>query len=212
MSSYTVQAVNSNREWEGKFGKMISYDINLQGPEGFTGSVELAQKPETPAPQEGGTLEGHIEQGKFGPKFKKESGQTFKGGGGGKPKADQDSIERSVAYKGAVDIACALITAGNPSEAEVRATIENFFDHGLALVQGKRLTTPEQAFPGAVEVGPTAQELVAAYKDWMATVPDADEAKRDLALEKTAIGIVGDTDSATDEQKAKLLNWFREQS
>lgn len=79
MSEYKIQAVSTEtRQYDTKFGPMISYKLKL---EGHDTPVELGQKSTTPAPQEGQTLNGHIEETQYGPKFKKE--QAFGGGGGG---------------------------------------------------------------------------------------------------------------------------------
>ena len=65
MPGYTVMEVDLPREWEGQYGKMLSYDLVVSGPDGQV-KCELAQKPETPAPKEGDLIQGTIQPGKNG--------------------------------------------------------------------------------------------------------------------------------------------------
>lgn len=75
---YSITSVSTAvRDYETKFGAMKSYKIMLDGGE----VVELSQKASTPAPTVGQELEGHIEEGQYGKKFKKE----FQQGGFSKP-------------------------------------------------------------------------------------------------------------------------------
>jgi hypothetical protein len=81
--AYTIKAVTGNKPWAGQHGPMMSYYLTLVDGEGQeTANVDLAQKPTSPAPQPGQTLEGNIDQGSYGPKFKKAFTQSFGGGGG----------------------------------------------------------------------------------------------------------------------------------
>ena len=86
MPGYTVMEVDLPREWEGQYGKMLSYDMTVSGPDGQV-KCELAQKPETPAPKEGDLIQGTIQPGKNGypGKLKKEKPQQG-GLSPGKPK------------------------------------------------------------------------------------------------------------------------------
>jgi hypothetical protein len=88
MPEYKIQAVSpETRTYDTKYGQMISYKLKL---EGVDTPVELGQKTTTPAPQEGGTLNGTIDtSGQYGPKFKKENAQF--GGGFGSPTASTQS-------------------------------------------------------------------------------------------------------------------------
>jgi hypothetical protein len=134
----------------------------------------------------------------------------------GKSKADQDSIERAVAYKGAVDLAAQLPNHGSPESIE--KLVERFFNHGLTLLQGKAPTTttikaeytaPPEAH--ATAAAPTKEELVAGYNRYlnglMATGHTQEEATQKLQLKKTALGI-GSVEDATPEQKREILNFF----
>jgi hypothetical protein len=93
--AYTIKAVTGNKPWAGQHGPMMSYYLTLVDGEGQeTANVDLAQKPTSPAPQPGQTLEGNIDQGSYGPKFKKAFTQSFGGGGRGKSPEEQASIVR----------------------------------------------------------------------------------------------------------------------
>lgn len=69
---YTVDSVHAEvRAVTLEHGEFKSYKVDLAGPEGLHAGVELFQKAASPAPRVGQTLDGQIEQGKYGPKFKK---------------------------------------------------------------------------------------------------------------------------------------------
>lgn len=65
---YTIKAVSSEpREWEGAYGKMLSYHIQV---EGNGEPVTLNKKPDSPAPQVGDVIYGDVVPGEFGQRFK----------------------------------------------------------------------------------------------------------------------------------------------
>jgi hypothetical protein len=69
MPSYTVASCTvENPDVHTRFGPMIAYKL------AFTDHsyAEILQKPETPAPEVGDVLEGHIEESEWGPKFKRD--------------------------------------------------------------------------------------------------------------------------------------------
>ena len=83
MSNYTVEGVTGTREFESKNGPLISYKLTIKGDDGYQGPAEIAQKPATPAPTPGQSIEGTLDKSnpKFPPKLKKAMGA----GGGGRP-------------------------------------------------------------------------------------------------------------------------------
>lgn len=213
--SHTITAVKGQREWQGKFGAMISYDIDVTGPDGqFHGDVELAQKPETKAPYEGLVLEGTIEQGKFGPKFKKTPPATTGGGGGGPRKKDPDergSIEKQVAWKGAVELVAALYkpdpAGGNVEQAKEMLT--TFFDHGVNLIQGHTVMGSDAALPDlaptpskssvTADVRPTMDDVRALYKTWAENL--GDEAEGVFKNKLMSVGVEPGTDGTSDQRQ-----------
>jgi hypothetical protein len=215
MSTYTIEGVTGTREFESKNGPLISYKLTIKGDDGYQGPAEIAQKPATPAPTPGQSIEGTLDKSnpKFPPKLKKAMGA---GGGGrppmGKSKADQDSIERAVAYKGAVDLACAM---PNIERATVEGLVERFFNHGLALLQGKVHSDPtpdaHAGYPAPSDSGPSKEELTKGYHAYMngavAIGQTQEEATQNLKLKKTALGI-DSVEAATPEQKREILNFF----
>ena len=102
---YTIEAVASEvREYESKYGTMKSYKLKLTGE---LDPVELSQKATTPAPTVGTVLNGNIEDGQYGKKFKKDfqaNGTTPRSFGGGAPK---DSYTMYLSY--AKDILIAML-------------------------------------------------------------------------------------------------------
>lgn len=92
--NFKVESILDRSEWEGNFGPMVTYRLRANGTE-----CDLNQKPETPAPTEGQEIWGHLEDGKFRPKLKKDKRPDGGGGersssGGGKsnwqPEGDRD--------------------------------------------------------------------------------------------------------------------------
>lgn len=87
-------------EFEGKFGKTLKYTLMLEGEQT---SVELNQKPTTPAPKAGDTISGTIEDGQYGRKFKKETQSNGFSGGTKSDPAIQKAIIRQNALTNAVN-------------------------------------------------------------------------------------------------------------
>jgi hypothetical protein len=90
--SYKIEKVVPRDPWTGKFGTFNSFAMELSGVDGW---VELSQKPETPAPEVGKDIFGHIDSttnnGKTYMKFKKQKPQEF-GGGSSMNQKDIDYI------------------------------------------------------------------------------------------------------------------------
>jgi len=94
-------------EFEGRFGKTLKYTLMLEGEQT---SVELNQKPTTPAPKAGDVITGTIEEGPYGRKFKKESQSGGFGGNGKSDPAIQKAIIRQNALTNAVNYCIAKAT------------------------------------------------------------------------------------------------------
>lgn len=153
MPSYTIrEVIGQPNAWSSqKGGPMLSYSLDVTGDDGFTGQVELNQKDSTPAPTVGQVIDGTLDKSnpKYAPKLKKAppQGGGFGGGGprAGKSKADQDSIERAVAYKGAIELACATPpmddTKARNSAEQMEALVSRFFSFSLILLQGETPTS-----------------------------------------------------------------------
>jgi hypothetical protein len=231
MSSYTVTAVNGTRDWESKYGPMRSYTINLEGSDGQAAmNIELAQKQTTTPPSVGQSLEGTIDwDGKFGPKFKKEQGSFGGGGGAPAPSApvgkrdpgQQDSIERQVALKSAVELVNTFVSVGNqkPDSNFTKTVLTGFFDHALALIQNTPTPTPTTSMPQVSEpehdrpvgakstaVSPhdaALAELRTRYVKWSGDDPDAPAAWQNKL---TSMGLETPQD-ADDTQLEELLKF-----
>lgn len=105
---YKIKTVGPTREWDfsGNNGKveMATDSVQFEGHEQYW--VDVNRKRDSSAPTEGQVLKGHIEQdeeGKFPPKFKKESGGGGFGGGRG---ASAGAI-----WSSAVDIAVNVVNS-----------------------------------------------------------------------------------------------------
>lgn len=70
MTVFTIQSVSEPKEWQGSYGPMLSYKLDLENGGAVDRGVELNRKPESRAPQVGEQLAGHLEPGKFGDKLK----------------------------------------------------------------------------------------------------------------------------------------------
>jgi hypothetical protein len=93
--TYVVQAVGQPRPWNGQYGPMVSYDLDVVDPQGSISTVELNQKPDTPAPQANAQLFGRIEQGTRGLRFKKAQ-QPQQGQLNGAQRRDDPDRQRSI--------------------------------------------------------------------------------------------------------------------
>lgn len=83
-----VAVSEQTRPWNSqKGGPMVSYKVHLQDTAGVvTQNVELAQKQSSAPPAVGQVLEGNVDQGDYGPKFRK----AFQQGGGGRGMSPED--------------------------------------------------------------------------------------------------------------------------
>lgn len=69
---YTVQSVFRGKEYESKYGTMVVYKLGVASEDGDVEPVELSQKITTPPVVEGQKINGHIEEGQYGKKLKKD--------------------------------------------------------------------------------------------------------------------------------------------
>ena len=102
MAEYTVIAANQKKELDGQHGRMQVIALTL-GKDGQADAIqaEWFTKATTPLPQQGQKLEGEVEQGQYGLKFKK--AQTgFGGGKGGMDPATQRRVARFAAQERAL--------------------------------------------------------------------------------------------------------------
>lgn len=221
---FTVKRVAGSKEWESKFGPMVSYTVDLTGPDGkMVGGVEINQKPSTPAPSEGQSLEGRLEETKFGLKFKKENTGSFGGGSGGGNKTfkrdprETEMIVRQTCLKAATELTVGL---SPQSVEETQGLMGELFQFTLGLVHGvsgevasvasnnqvvKENEPPLPPEPDVVSGNPSISidELRRAYKEFREGNPDADSRWKQKL---TAMGLTGETlEGASHDQRADLL-------
>lgn len=97
---YVVVSAMRSGEYQTQYGKMVKYLTMFEGEQE---GCEWSMKPESPVPQPGDKVFGHIENGQYGKKFKKVS-QGGGGGGGfrGESPEKQANISRQNALTNAV--------------------------------------------------------------------------------------------------------------
>lgn len=137
---YTIESVDpETRTWDSRFGQMLSYKVTFATGE----TVEVSQKPTTPAPQAGQTLFGTVTEGQYGLKFKKEQQQPGASKQGGFTPVAQSlpTFEKGSEPKG----------GDAPDQAyweERNRRIQRQHSQEMALrylaLTGKKLTSPEQ--------------------------------------------------------------------
>jgi len=115
---YTIKSAMKTGEYDGKFGKMFKYAIQVDGE---ANACELSQKPETPAPKVGDKIFGSIETTNYGNKFKKSAQGGFSKG------SFQKSDPNTMLISYAKDIVVAFVAAGKiKEEKEASNQITNF--------------------------------------------------------------------------------------
>lgn len=90
---YEIKAVTAEpKEWEGQYGPMLTYVMDIEADGQMNSNVEINRKPESRAPAVGEKIAGHIEHGNYADKFKldfeatKELGQPSGRGSSGSKK------------------------------------------------------------------------------------------------------------------------------
>lgn len=214
MSNYTITSVNGRREFESKYGPLVSYKLTIKGDDGYEGEAEMTRKPESPAPQQGEQVEGTLDKSnpKYPPKLKRAPGGGVARSGGGRPSKDSESIERQVAFKGAVELIVATLDpADTMPEDLVCERMTRYFNHGLSLIQNKApMADPVAAIKDtfqAVEVEQPVsdKELGAAYRTWSATKSaegvSENDAHKLIQQKKLALGITEMADASTQQRR-----------
>jgi len=133
---FTVKAAEVSKTEVGKYGNN-EITATIEDASGTTHQVTFLQKPASPVPAIGDTLEGTVEESQYGLKFKrawKNNGGSFGGGGG---YSDLDArIERQVAVKSATRIVSAWIAAGKIDKQDAAiAAIGAFTEDVVAIIR-----------------------------------------------------------------------------
>ena len=225
MSIYTITSVNGRREFESKYGPLVSYKLTIKGDDGYEGEAEMTRKPESTAPQQGEQVEGTLDKSnpKYPPKLKRAPGGSPGGvprSGGGRTSKDSESIERQVAFKGAVELIVATLDPADTMPEElVCERMTRYFNHGLSLIQKKApMADPVAAIKDtfkAVEVEQpiTDKELGDAYRKWSAAKAavgiDENESHKRIQQKKLALGI-NEMADASNEQRQAFLSFLTE--
>lgn len=156
---YTIQAVSpETRQYDTKFGPMVSYKVKFAE---YGQPVEISRKNTSQAPRQGEVLEGNIEEGQYGPKFKKEynqggftpgfqpqnaGGSTTQGSSASSGRFGNDQFTMYLSY--AKDIAVALIGSNDGfNEDEYANLLKEVELGGKTLYEGRPGAEP--AIPAA---------------------------------------------------------------
>lgn len=105
MPTLKVTTVKEPRQWSGQNGSTF-YDYQVIGDlDGQADMVTVTVKDQANAPKPGDTLEGTVEDGKYGKKFKKAQQGGWGGGhgGGGRTPEERESIEWQSARRDAIE-------------------------------------------------------------------------------------------------------------
>ena len=135
---YKIVGVSSKvDEWSSQYGQMKTYYLKLDG---VNEPIKLNQKDSSPAPQTGQTLNGSIQEDKFGKKFKKESNfgaSNYSANTVSKTQKNDDGM----AWGNALTNAVAVVKAGLDAE-EVLKVARVLFDGRNEKSETKEETKP----------------------------------------------------------------------
>lgn len=114
MSTFTITNVHDKvRDWSSQQGgAMKAYRIDVTGPRGEENGVEWSRKASSEVPTVGQTIDGDIEQGQYGPKFKAARQASGFGGPRQRDPKETAAIQRQHSQSAAVEFLKAKIQAG----------------------------------------------------------------------------------------------------
>ena len=180
-ADFQVVAQANRREWTGKHGTFVDYDLDLLHPDGRSLRATITQKPETAEPVPGQTIFGQIEVqnvpkrdgGTFeklklkkaqrdegsvpsGPHRLRPSQSIPSGASGGNADDRSERIERQSALKVVASLAQAVATAGRlPQDFDITpASIHKYVAPAVDAVVGVISPPPGQATAAPVEKEP----------------------------------------------------------
>lgn len=148
---YTVQGIESKREWSGKYGPMVTYLVKLAGEDEF---VEVNRKPTTDAPKDGEVLTGELipnANPQFPAKLKVDKPAFTPGQGGGfkRSPADTKAIQRQHSQEMALRY-LTLVGKTNATLEDV-SSVAAYFDQdivdGSAIVPEVAALTEKTGMP-----------------------------------------------------------------
>jgi len=115
---YTIKQIMKTGEFDGKYGKNFKYGMILTDDKGTeVEGVELSQKPETPVPAVGSTIDGNIEDTQYGKRFKKDFARGGEGSYKNNPET-RNEIIRQNALTNAVNFCTSKAALMDKKEAE----------------------------------------------------------------------------------------------
>ncbi len=156
--TYTIKSVLGSQDGsfvagDGTNVSLTDYQLTVANPAGQDGAVWLSQKPETPAPSVGQTIDGDTKPIPGGPlkgqlKLKKAPPPQFQGGGftnGAQPAGDdprQKSIERQVAAKCAAQVLTGFADLATAEAAVADLAVAKLTESFYRAIQGEPAQAP----------------------------------------------------------------------
>lgn len=170
---YLIKEVRYRGESDSGFSRFY---LDLEDPAGNPISdAYLQQKPETKHPEPGGTLYGNVEEGEYGPRFRKEQRQgNFRGGGqrssssgsASSPlRKSPDDLDRRIVRQHSQEMALRFLTlqgVGSPPSLEDLKPVIDWFD---ADAYSTAIATPQPTTPTKDVVAEAKADLVAFAKE-----------------------------------------------
>lgn len=155
MPSYTIQRINPQEQFTGKYGTMQVYALEFAE---YNGPVMMNQKVATPAPLVGAVLEGEIIRDERGnPKFKKafNQNQPSTGGGTSSQYKSKDNGE-GMAWGNSLTNAVALVVKFSKAKDTMEA-VDETLAVATSLFNGRPDATDKTTFSDGTPV-PTSPQ------------------------------------------------------
>jgi hypothetical protein len=80
MATFVIRGVEKKRQFDTQHGTFQAYALTLEAADKSLVTAELVQKPETAQPAIGASVEGTLEDGQYGKRFKKDRAPGAPGG------------------------------------------------------------------------------------------------------------------------------------
>lgn len=237
MPDYKVLEVVRVDDWSGQYGPMKGYQLRVEGPDGEL-EVDHNRKPDSNPPQTGEVIQGHLEDGKYRKKLKKDQQQSTSTDGRKGRQRDSDldhRIARQVAFKGAVELMAASPPVHGEDETKapslynetVIARIASLVEALLPIIEGpdslpkqtqqlaQALSTPptERSKPDTGAFGPDNGAIPTPTKETLTAAFKEYEAREGPeAQKKVQLKLaslgIASTEEMTDEDARKVMEFL----
>lgn len=206
MPSFTVKEAAHKKHVDGKYGPMQVIGLYLEGH----GSAEWFTKADTPIPAAGTVLEGELETGEYGQKFKKAPPAGGFGGGGGSWKPRDPAETRSIVRQHSQHMALLWAQLDPTPTVRTLEDLKYIIDWFDADVEGTRpATPPPPAANGGALATPAQKQQVrdALSESGLKKIADIQAALKELQIPLVVED--GWTDRLAGSWADALVNWLR---